>query len=96
MKIYIEGIGVQDMPTDEANALKARQSSTASWRLEALRIERNKLLAETDYMANSDITMSDAWKKYRQDLRDTASKEVIKIEDISDKIKKHHKRIKAK
>lgn len=70
MKIYIEGIGVQDMPTDEANALKARQSSTASWRLEALRIERNKLLAETDYMANSDITMSDAWKKYRQDLRD--------------------------
>jgi len=70
VKIYIEGIGVQDMPTDEANALKARQSSTASWRLEALRIERNKLLAETDYMANSDITMSDAWKKYRQDLRD--------------------------
>ena len=70
MKIYIEGIGVQDMPTDEANALKARQSPTAPWRLEALRIERNKLLAETDYMANSDITMSDAWKKYRQDLRD--------------------------
>ena len=70
MKIYIEGIGVQDMPTDEANALKARQSSTAPWRLETLRIERNKLLAETDYMANSDITMSDAWKKYRQELRD--------------------------
>ena len=70
MKIYIEGIGVQDMPTDEANALKARQSPTAPWRLEALRIERNKLLAETDYMANSDVTMSDAWKKYRQDLRD--------------------------
>lgn len=74
MKIYIEGIGVQDMPTDEANALKARQSSTAPWRLETLRIERNKLLAETDYMANSDITMSDAWKKYRQELRDITKK----------------------
>ena len=74
MKIYIEGIGVQDMPTDEANALKARQSPTAPWRLEALRIERNKLLAETDYMANSDITMSDAWKKYRQELRDITKK----------------------
>ena len=70
MKIYIEGIGVQDMPTDEANALKARQSPTASWRLELLRQKRNQLLAETDYMANSDVTMSDAWKKYRQDLRD--------------------------
>jgi hypothetical protein len=35
-----------------------------------LRVERNKLLAETDWMASSDLTMSDAWKKYRQDLRD--------------------------
>ena len=70
MKIYIEGIGLQDMSTDEANALKARQSSTASWRLKLLREKRNQLLVETDYMANSDVTMSDAWKKYRQDLRD--------------------------
>ena len=70
MKIYIEGKGIQVLPTKQAEALKARQSPTAPWRLEALRIERNKLLAETDYMANSDTTMSDAWKKYRQDLRD--------------------------
>ena len=70
MKIYIEGIGLQDMPTDEANALKARQSPTAAWRLEVLRQKRNQLLAETDYMANSDVTMSNDWKKYRQDLRD--------------------------
>jgi len=35
-----------------------------------LRVERNRLLAETDWMASSDLTMSDAWKKYRQDLRD--------------------------
>ena len=70
MKIYIEGIGVQDMPVHEANALKTRQSLTASWRLEVLRTERNRLLTETDYMGNSDVTMSDAWKKYRQDLRD--------------------------
>ena len=31
---------------------------------------RNQLLAETDWMANSDVTMSDAWKTYRQALRD--------------------------
>ena len=37
---------------------------------EILRLTRNKLLAETDWMANSDVTMSDAWKTYRQALRD--------------------------
>jgi len=37
---------------------------------EAKRVERNELLAETDWMANSDATMSDAWKTYRQALRD--------------------------
>ena len=37
------------------------------------RKERNELLAETDWMANSDVTMSDAWKTYRQDLRDLPS-----------------------
>jgi len=36
----------------------------------ALRAKRDKLLAETDWMANSDVTMSDAQKSYRQELRD--------------------------
>ena len=31
---------------------------------------RNDKLAETDWMSNSDVTMSDAWKTYRQELRD--------------------------
>lgn len=35
-----------------------------------LRKQRNILLAETDYMALSDVTMTDAWKTYRQELRD--------------------------
>ena len=38
--------------------------------LEYLRYVRNNLLQETDWMANSDVTMSDAWKNYRQELRD--------------------------
>ena len=37
------------------------------------RKDRNELLAETDWMANSDVTMSDAWKTYRQALRDLPS-----------------------
>ena len=31
------------------------------------------MLAETDWMAGSDLTMSDAWKTYRQALRDYPS-----------------------
>jgi hypothetical protein len=41
--------------------------------LEHLRKIRNSLLAETDWMANSDVTMSDDWKTYRQQLRDLPS-----------------------
>ena len=46
-----------------ANAAPARA-------LADLRSRRNRLLAETDYYALSDVTMSDEMKKYRQDLRD--------------------------
>jgi len=38
--------------------------------LNFLRLKRNKLLAKTDWTANSDVTMSDAMKTYRQQLRD--------------------------
>ena len=35
-----------------------------------LRQERNRRLAETDFYGNSDVTMSDDMKTYRQNLRD--------------------------
>ena len=35
-----------------------------------IRTQRTRLLAETDYMGNSDVTMSAAWKTYRKSLRD--------------------------
>ena len=38
-----------------------------------LREERNRKLAETDWMANSDVTMTDDWRIYRQSLRDLPS-----------------------
>ena len=36
----------------------------------SVRLERDKLLAETDWMALSDVTMSAEMAAYRQDLRD--------------------------
>jgi|TARA_R100000084_G_scaffold107808_1_gene68832 hypothetical protein len=41
--------------------------------LEELRIKRNRLLAQTDWWGTSDNTMTDAQKKYRQDLRNLPS-----------------------
>ena len=43
---------------------------TAEEKLERLREVRTRLLRETDWWGCSDLTMSDARKKYRQDLRD--------------------------
>ena len=42
-------------------------------RMAELRRQRDALLAETDWMGYSDVTMSDAWKTYRQALRDITS-----------------------
>ena len=38
--------------------------------LKALRQERNRLLAETDYLALADVTLTDEMRAYRQALRD--------------------------
>ena len=55
----------------------ARDTEEAAWAdaaparaLADLRAKRNRLLAETDYYALSDVTMSDDMKTYRQNLRD--------------------------
>ena len=54
--------------TDSEKA--AKQQDKIDRAAETARVERNRRLAETDWMANSDVTMSDAWKTYRQALRD--------------------------
>ena len=36
----------------------------------SVRAERDSKLRATDWMANSDVTMSDAWRTYRAALRD--------------------------
>ena len=67
--------GVKVAFSDAENA--ARNAEEAAWADGAvdrewvkLRKERNRLLAESDWRAMSDLEMSDAWKVYRQALRD--------------------------
>ena len=47
-----------------------------------LREERNRRIAETDWWASSDLTMTDAQKKYRTDLRDI-TKSATSLDDVS-------------
>tara|TARA_R100000152_G_C6542649_1_gene20193 strand:- start:86 stop:355 length:270 start_codon:yes stop_codon:yes gene_type:complete len=49
---------------------KAIADAAPAKALDKLRAKRNQLLAETDYYALSDVTMSDDMKTYRQSLRD--------------------------
>ena len=47
-----------------------------------LRLERDRLIAETDWWASSDLTITDAQKKYRQDLRDI-TKTATSLDDVT-------------
>ena len=78
----INGVKVQFTAEEET----ARDAEEKAWadgavaRAQAdLRSKRNRLLAETDFYALSDVTMSDEMKKYRKDLRDLpAGKDTVK------------------
>ena len=57
------------VPTEsEINAELTRLTNAEPMRL--LRIDRDTRLAKTDWRASSDLTITDAWKTYRQALRD--------------------------
>ena len=57
--------------------VEQREAEEAAWQAGAfdraianLRSDRNRRLAQTDWYALQDVTMSDAMRDYRQDLRD--------------------------
>ena len=80
MKKLVDGVEIE--MTNAEIALKQAQDKanlegTLVQRMTLLRNKRDILLAETDWMANSDVTMSNAWKKYRQDLRDITKTEPV-------------------
>jgi hypothetical protein len=46
-----------------------------------LRFERNRLLAQSDWMANSDVTMTEEWRVYRQALRDLPNTQTPSLDE---------------
>ena len=68
----------QTKPTEtEVNSKIASLDSAEAMRL--LRIERDVRIAKTDWRASSDLTVSDAWKTYRQALRDLPASATPKL-----------------
>lgn len=55
---------------DECKAQVTLAAGKPARDLERLRLKRDNLLKQSDWMANSDVSMSDEWKTYRQALRD--------------------------
>ena len=49
--------------------------------LRLLRIERNRILQQSDWMANSDVVMTDEWRAYRQALRDLPETQTPALDD---------------
>ena len=69
----VNGVDIPLTPEEET----ARDVEEQEWadgaaarEMERIRNHRDRLLTETDWMALGDVTMSDAWKTYRQLLRD--------------------------
>jgi hypothetical protein len=73
MQEMVNGVLV-DLSADEIAIIDARKKQSEDNLPTELaneaRDKRNALLAETDWTASSDVTMSDAMKAYRQALRD--------------------------
>ena len=66
-------------PTEAEVGAKIIELDTAE-PMRLLRIERDKRLAACDWRASSDLTISDAWKTYRQALRDLPASATPKLD----------------
>ena len=73
-KIVDNVVGLRDMTTEEQaqydKDLAEWNSKSADRKLSKVRLYRNRRLKQTDYLANSDVTMPDYIKTWRQVLRD--------------------------
>ena len=80
--IAYDGNG-NEVAWDAEAVAKKEAELIAAFKLQNLRDERNRLIAETDWWDMSDTaTMTDAQKKYRQDLRDI-TKSATSLDDVT-------------
>ena len=69
----------QTKPTEKEVTDKIAELDAAE-PMRLLRLERDKRIALTDWRASSDLTITDAWKTYRQALRDLPASATPKLD----------------
>ena len=81
----VDGVVIDFTPEEET----ARDAEELAWtnakparEMTSIREHRNRLLTETDWRAFPDVTMSDEWKTYRQELRDIPASNTV-YEDVT-------------
>ena len=68
---YVEGGKVYTVRVESTTTEEQTNLTNAKWA--EVRNYRNALLRESDWRALSDVTLSDVWRTYRQELRDIPS-----------------------
>ena len=63
--------------TQKDAEVKLWVDGAAAREMDDIRNHRNSLLTETEWMGFSDVTLSDAWKTYRQKLRDIPASNTV-------------------
>ena len=64
---WVDSSQTKPTETEVSNKISSLDAAEA---MRLLRIERDRRIAKTDWRASSDLTLADAWKTYRQALRD--------------------------
>ena len=64
---WIDSSQTKPTETEVTNKIAALDAAEA---MKLLRVERDARISKTDWRASSDLTLTDAWKTYRQALRD--------------------------
>ena len=76
-KKVVDGVEVELTNAEQTSRdaeIKAYNDEAHARAWVSLRTQRNQKLADCDWRACSDVSLSDNWKTYRQELRDLPSK----------------------
>jgi hypothetical protein len=80
--VAIESTDPSDFGVTWAEVTAKMKALVTEKPLAELRAERNRLMADTDWWASSDLTMTSAQTTYRQELRDI-TKSATSLDDVS-------------
>ena len=78
---WIDSSQTKPTETEVTNKIAALDAAEA---MKLLRVERDTRISKTDWRASSDLTITDAWKTYRQALRDLPASASPKLDSNYD------------